>query len=63
MPDSGGDGVDLIAFAELVKTMRDTQKQYFRVRAPNTLERSKMLEKEVDHQVEKILTKQSALEV
>lgn len=54
---------DLIQFAGLVKNMRDAQKQYFRMRTPNYLERSKALEKEVDSQAEKILTKQSTMEL
>lgn len=35
-------------FEELVKQMRDTQKEYFRTRDKDTLKKSKALEKKVD---------------
>lgn len=47
--------------AELVKRMREAQKDYFRHRQPHTLARSKDLELEVDKAVERICGDQQDL--
>lgn len=39
-------------FYDLVKRMRETQKDYFRSRSPDVLQQSKALEREVDDAVE-----------
>lgn len=55
--------VDLLAAK--VKEMRDTQKEYFRVRKTygenDLLQKSKSLESELDKMVEKVLKKQTSL--
>lgn len=48
-------------FVELVKEMRHQQRRYFALRKPETLERSKELEREVDKAIEKIEDKQMSL--
>lgn len=48
-------------FVELVKEMRHQQRRYFALRRPETLERSKELEREVDKAIEKIEDKQLSL--
>lgn len=40
-------------FAQLVKDMRDAQKEYFRTRSHSSLMLSKSLEKRVDHEIAK----------
>lgn len=42
-------------FAQLVKRMRDKQKEYFKKRQPSLIEESKRLEKEVDKAVQEIV--------
>lgn len=46
---------------ELVKEMRHQQRRYFALRKPETLERSKELEREVDKAIERIEDKQMSL--
>lgn len=48
-------------FVELVKEMRHQQRRYFALRKPETLERSKELEREVDKAIERIEDKQMSL--
>lgn len=45
---------DMSSFIELVKTMREAQKTYFRERTQSALQRSKNLERQVDVQIEKL---------
>ena len=40
-------------FMQLVRTMRDAQKEYFKTRDANVLARSKELEKQVDEAIAK----------
>jgi hypothetical protein len=43
--------MDFKEFLELVKKMRDKQKEYFRTRNKEVLAEAKRLEKEVDEQI------------
>jgi hypothetical protein len=42
-------------FAELVRIMRDAQKDYFKTRSDASLHKSKSFEKQVDEQIKVIL--------
>jgi hypothetical protein len=46
--------MDIQKFATLVAQMRAEQKRYFRTRQPDALNKSKVLEKEVDQAIEQI---------
>lgn len=50
------------SFVELVRTMRQAQKEYFRDRTQSALQRSKSLERLVDSEIDK-LSKQQKPEV
>lgn len=48
-------------FTELVRSMRQAQRQYFKTRNPEILEQSKKLEKAVDAEIKAQLNKQLRL--
>lgn len=48
-------------FIELVREMRNAQKEYFRTRSKDWLNRSKELEREVDAQLQSINNTQQTL--
>ena len=43
-------------FFDLVSSMRKAQREYFAVRSGDALERSKRLEKEVDREIERVIS-------
>lgn len=53
--------MNLKEFAALVAEMRDAQREYFRTRSGEVLERSKKLEKQVDHALKDINNNQPRL--
>ena len=54
--------MDYQEFTELVRDMRQAQRQYFKTRNPEILEKSKQLEKAVDSEIEaQLLRKQLTL--
>lgn len=49
-------------FIELVREMRDAQKEYFRTRDKNVLQRSKELERKVDTYIsQRVINQQTSL--
>ena len=46
--------MELKEFVELVKKMREMQKEYFRTRSMNVLNQSKALERQVDNAIKTI---------
>ena len=48
--------MDAKQFFNLVSSMRKSQREYFSTRSRDALERSKRLEKEVDMEIERVLT-------
>ena len=43
-------------FFDLVSSMRKSQREYFATRSSEALEKSKRLEKEVDKEIERVIT-------
>ena len=53
---------DMNEFIELVREMRDAQKEYFRTRDKNVLQRSKELERKVDTYIsQRVINQQTSL--